>query len=619
MSKRLIVSNLLIVVIGLLSLPISQAQISAQSSSLKISKYRDDPYVAEPEIDRLDASRFSQDDNGNTVLSGDKVYLGEETFIYRKDAAGVYKKFAWNPWPQYTPSNENGNFKFSDEVRFPLHEIERDANGQPVLVDGCQVWKPRNLHLGNTTTFVASHAARDAAEFWAGRDIVWGENNGVLTIEPHSFIEFNAFYSPITRSVHCAVVPYRLPGETQIKMFETATSWEMVAHESGHALRHVLKPQRDREDLGFGAWEESFADQTAMWGSLRDPRRARSLLAETSGNLLTPNSLTSFVEAFAALVGRGTGVREAFNNLKISDTSTEVHDRSEVLTGAAYKVFTLIYDGLKNGQGHGEQASLADAGEIMGIFLMHTHDYTPESNVSLEDVGKAYLKVDKEHYAGQFRNILASEFTAREIFDSTSVAEWMAHEAALPDLQIPRDASDRKVDKVIQANLDKLGIGPDFGLKMQSVARERRFGKTTVRVQLTDGRGDSAPLLDNHGILTFRANGTLADYHSPLPADQTSQITVQSNMEGPALVNEARKFGLDRRGGLLSIVRRPNGGLAVEVRVMRSEGIYCWLEVFSLDHPEGERREVIIPTIPWNLTGLQPNGVQILTANDLRE
>ena len=255
----------------------------------------------------------------------------------------------------------------------------------------------------------------------------------------------------------------------------------------------------------------------------------------------------------------------------------------------------------------------------MGIFLMHTHDYTPESNVSLEDVGKAYLKVDKEHYAGQFRNILASEFTAREIFDSTSVAEWMAHEAALPNLQIPQDASDRKVDKVIQANLDKLGIGPDFGLKMQSVARERRFGKTTVRVQLTDGRGDSAPLLDNHGILTFRADGTLADYHSPLPADQTSQITVQSNMEGPVLVNEARKFGLDRRGGLLSIVRRPNGGLAVEVRVMRSEGIYCWLEVFSLDHPEGERREVIIPTIPWNLTGLQPNGVQILTANDLRE
>src|SRR6185503_20299022 len=114
MSKRSIVSNLLIVVIGLLSLPISQAQISTQSSSLKISKYRDDPYVAEPEIDRLDASRFSQDDNGNTVLSGDKVYLGEETFIYRKDAAGVYKKFAWNPWPQYTSSNENGHFKFSE-------------------------------------------------------------------------------------------------------------------------------------------------------------------------------------------------------------------------------------------------------------------------------------------------------------------------------------------------------------------------------------------------------------------------------------------------------------------------------------------------------------------------
>ena len=52
---------------------------------------------------------------------------------------------------------------------------------------------------------------------------------------------------------------------------------------------------------------------------------------------------------------------------------------------------------------------------------------------------------------------------------------------------------------------------------------------------------------------------------------------------------------------------------------MRSEGIYCWLEVFSLDHPEGERREAIIPTIPQKLSGIQPSGVQILTADDLQE
>jgi len=617
MSKRLIVSRLLIVVIGLMSLPVSQARISTQSSSIKISSYRDDPFVEESDVDRIDASRFGQDESGRLVLSGDRVSLIEESFIYRANSAGVFQKFAWNPWPQYTHSNQNGNFKFAEEVRFPLHEIERDSTGQPVLRDGLQIWKPRNLHLGNTTTFAASHAAKDAAQFWAGSDIRWGANNGVLEIEPHIFIEFNAFYSTLTRTLHFGVVPYRLPGETQIKMFETATSWDMVAHESGHALQDVLKPTRNREDLSFGAWAESFADQTAMWGSLRDPRRVRDVLAETSGNLLTSNSVSSFGEAFAALVGRGTGLREAINDLKISDTTTEVHDRSRVLTGGMYKVFTLIYDGLKNGQGLGAPAALSEAGDIMGIFLAHTNYFTPENEVSLEDVGKAYLKVDKEHYGGRFKNMFIAEFITREIFDANSVAEWMAHEAAVPNLRLPRDASDRKVDKLIQTNLDTLGIGPDFGLKLQSVTRETRFGQTIARVQLTDGRGNDADLLDNHGILVFRVDGTLADYYSPLPSDETSQISVQSKVEGPSLVNHAKRFGLDQRGGLLSIVRRQDGQLAVEVRVMRSEGIYCWLEVFSLEHPGGERREVIIPTIPWSLTGIQPSGVQILTANDL--
>src|SRR4026209_2364013 len=141
MSKRLIVSRLLIVVIGLMSLPVSQARISTQSSSIKISSYRDDPFVEESDVDRIDASRFGQDESGRLVLSGDRVSLIEESFIYRENAAGVFQKFAWNPWPQFTQSNQNGNFKFADEVRFPLHEIERDSTGQPVLRDGLQIWK----------------------------------------------------------------------------------------------------------------------------------------------------------------------------------------------------------------------------------------------------------------------------------------------------------------------------------------------------------------------------------------------------------------------------------------------------------------------------------------------
>jgi hypothetical protein len=195
----------------------------------------------------------------------------------------------------------------------------------------------------------------------------------------------------------------------------------------------------------------------------------------------------------------------------------------------------------------------------------------------------------------------------------------MAHEAAMPDLRLPRHVKDRSLNNLIQASLDTLGTGPDFGLKLQSVTRDSVSGQTIVRVHLTDGRGSDAQLLENHGILTFRADGTLADYHSPLPSNGASQMRAQLNVHAMALVNQARQFGVDHRGGLLSIVRGLDGQLSVEARVMRSEGLNCWAEVFSVRHPEGERREVIVPTIAGDLRGVQPNGVQILSADDTNQ
>src|SRR5215207_5228625 len=126
MSKRSIICKLLILVLGLMSLPASPARISAQSPTIKISSYRDDPFVAESNVGRLDASRFGHADNGHLDLSGNRVSMIEESAIYRLNrATDQYEKFAWNPWPAYGWPNEKGNFNFADEVRFPLHEIER--------------------------------------------------------------------------------------------------------------------------------------------------------------------------------------------------------------------------------------------------------------------------------------------------------------------------------------------------------------------------------------------------------------------------------------------------------------------------------------------------------------
>jgi hypothetical protein len=615
MSRRLVRCRLLLLVIALTNLPVSQAQTfkvpdrndDGRSKPIPISSYEDDPFVMESVVQRIDFSRFGVDSEGRLMLMGDQVSLAEESKIYALDKqTGEFKTFAWNPWPLYPLPNEQGDFRIVDEERFPLHKTERDAEGKVILRDGLQVWTPRNLRLGSTTAFEAAQVVKDASESWAGRDILWGDN-GILSIEPHIFIDFNAFYSPSTRALFFGVVPYRLRGQTEIKIFETASSWEMVAHEAGHAVHNTIKPNRVPGDKGFTIWGESFGDQTSMWSWLRDRDRVSRLLTETGGDLNQSNALTRLVEAFAALIGKGTGVRDAFHDKKVSDTEEEVHARSEVLTGAAYKLFLTIYSRLKSEKGVEDQDALRKAGEIMGVFLVRAADYTPENIMTLEDVAKAYLKVDKEFYDGCYHTMLVDEFIRREIFDADSVSEWLAHEAAIPYLYLSQRPMDHDVEPLIQANLDRL-VGPESGLKLQSVTHESRlprrisFGQTIVRVQLTQGRGDGATPLDNHGILVFRRDGTLADYHAPLPtqgpSQQQAQTQLQEAMQLRSLLARAKRLHLDQSGAPLSIVRRPDGQWTVEARVMRGTGLNAYLEVFTLDNPRGERPEILISPLP---------------------
>jgi hypothetical protein len=265
-------------------------------------------------------------------------------------------------------------------------------------------------------------------------------------------------------------------------------------------------------------------------------------------------------------------------------------------------------------------AALEQAADIMGTFLVGCMDYTPENSMEFADVAKAYLKVDKERFGGRYHAFLVDEFMRRELLNADSLNEWLAHEAQVPDLLLPRKVSEKTVAKMLESSLDELGIGPEFGLTLQSGTRDSRSGNTIVRVQLTEGRGSDAPLFDNHGILTFRPDRTLADYHSPIPHASVSQTqSALSQTRIQTLVGQARLRGLDRRGAPLSIVRDSGGQLAVEARVLRGGAMDCHVVAYTLNNPQGERREVITPTVPRKITGLQPGGAQILTGDELRE
>jgi len=154
---------------------------------------------------------------------------------------------------------------------------------------------------------------------------------------------------------------------------------------------------------------------------------------------------------------------------------------------------------------------------------------------------------------------------------------------------------------LIQDNLDKLGIGPGFGLMLQGWTVDTD-GRQIVRVQLTSG----AEPLDNYGVLVFRQDGSLMDYQGPLPSGFSPALALQR-------INQAEQLGLNQHGVPLALVERADGQLQIEARLLQGKGIDSFLQVFSLDHPNGVQR-AIGSSNAEDLKAFLPKGAVILTA-----
>lgn len=50
---------------------------------------------------------------------------------------------------------------------------------------------------------------------------------------------------------------------------------------------------------------------------------------------------------------------------------------------------------------------------------------------------------------------------------------------------------------------------------------------------------------------------------------------------------------------------------------MQGTTMNCYVATYTLENPQGERREVIVPTIPQKIKRYHRNGTQIFTADDL--
>jgi hypothetical protein len=205
---------------------------------------------------------------------------------------------------------------------------------------------------------------------WAGRII--RDKNGKfkekqyvprLRIYPHALREANAYYSPTKKALLFGYFPSRGqgPGQSVGGTVFTCLSYDIVAHETTHALLDGLHPSfNEPTNPDVHALHEGFADIVALFQRFAHPEILEHQIARTRGDLEQQNLLGELAQQFGLALGMRKALRSAIGEYKVLPNgtkrwepikpdpkklaaATESHDRGAILLAAVFSAFLAIY------------------------------------------------------------------------------------------------------------------------------------------------------------------------------------------------------------------------------------------------------------------------------------
>jgi len=264
-------------------------------------------------------------------------------------------------------------------------------------------------------------------------------NTTPLTNRPRGFNGANAFYS---RNGKALSFGFFTPTGSSAPIF-TCRSLDIVSHETGHAVLDGLKPGW----LGAGnvpqtgAIHEAFGDLTAIFLALSQFDQVEAFVALTRANLHAKNFLAALAEQFGSALGRPSGLRNADNNLKLSQVSNEVHELSQVFTGAIYDILADIYSFELGQQAAKKEPTqiLFEVAQKVRKLLLDAIIAAPATGATFANVANHMLQIS--HGQGDppiHRTFIRNRFQVREVLVSPTPL------AATPLAQGVIDLTDKK-------------------------------------------------------------------------------------------------------------------------------------------------------------------------------
>ena len=240
-------------------------------------------------------------------------------------------------------------------------------------------------------------------------------NTTPLHVFPHGLPNvMNAFYSRTAKAVKFGDF---IPSGSTTRVY-TSRSFDIVSHETGHAVLDGLKPQWLLADNPpqTGGLHESFGDLTAIFLALSQLDQCEAIIVQTRANLHDKTFLSDVAEQFGLVLGRTNGLRNADNDLKLSEAGNEVHAISQVFTGAIYDILADMFAFERNPSVLDDAATLHSVGDYLRSLVLRSLIGAPEQAATFADVANQMLDIAAaDGKPIEYRNFIRNHFAIREV------------------------------------------------------------------------------------------------------------------------------------------------------------------------------------------------------------
>ncbi|MHC4416321.1 MAG: hypothetical protein ACYS0G_13665 [Planctomycetota bacterium] len=308
---------------------------------------------------------------------------------------------------------DNGPSDAQIRIEAEAH-VERDAEGD-FLVDD-----PVTPEFDSVHTFAVVRKVLTMYERSLGRTLGWQWTDDAhgepLRVHPRAGVAANAFYSRFERALKFFHFTRRALDETE-QVF-TCRSLDIVSHECGHAILDSLKPGwLNASGAQTGGLHESFGDLTAIATILSQLDLVEFIVAETKADLHRRNILAEIGEEFGLGLGRGTALRNADNDLTLSQVSNQVHSISRVFTGGVYDVLADLFASRRDPSRRNDAAVLYEVGRDLSGLLVRAVIAAPDRNAIFADVADEMIRLARDEGADDLAGFIRRNFELREVLN----------------------------------------------------------------------------------------------------------------------------------------------------------------------------------------------------------